>query len=115
MEEWLYVNWRGYQSYASVVAGCEKIFELMKETACYRILNDNTHVEGQWSAASRWLAEEWFPKMEEKGLKVFAWVYSPSVLSRLSTDKAVKLAEYPAYIHSFDDLEPAKDWLRSHP
>lgn len=114
MEEWLYVNWRGYQNYDSVVTGCERILGFMKDTACYRILNDNTHVEGQWSAASRWLAEEWFPEMEKQGLKLFAWVYSPSVLSRLSADKTVKLADYPSYIQAFEDIEPAKDWLRSH-
>lgn len=114
MEEWLYVNWRGYQNYESVVTGCTRVLELMKEHACYRILNDNTQVEGQWSAASRWLAEEWFPEMEKQGLKLFAWVYSPSVLSRLSADKTVKLADYPSYIQAFEDIEPAKDWLRSH-
>ncbi|AKD04805.1 hypothetical protein POKO110462_10025 [Pontibacter korlensis] len=112
-DEWIYVNWKGYQNRESVMDGCEKILELMIEHACFRILNDNTNVEGQWSAASRWLAEDWFPRMHEHGLQLFAWVYSSSVLSRLSTDKAVRLADYPDYIKSFDNIEHAKDWLRS--
>lgn len=89
--EWIYANWRGYQNYDTVVAGCEKIQELMKEIACFRILNDNTRVEGQWSTASRWVAEEWFSSLRANGLQLFAWVYSPSMLSRLSASKAVKL------------------------
>ncbi|OKL41407.1 hypothetical protein [Pontibacter flavimaris] len=114
VEEWIYANWRGYQNYESVVAGCEKLLVLMKEKACFRILNDNTHVEGQWSTAAGWVASDWFPRMRENGLQVFAWVYSPSVFSRLSVDKSIKLAEFPDYIKVFDDIAPAKDWLRSH-
>lgn len=114
VDEWIYVNWRGYQNYESVVAGCEKMLELMKEKACYRILNDNTYVEGQWSAAAKWVAEEWFPSMREYGLQQFAWVYSPSVFSRLSVDKSIKLADFPDYIRVYEDIAPAKDWLRSH-
>ncbi|WP_276496066.1 hypothetical protein [Pontibacter litorisediminis] len=114
MEEWIYVNWRGYQNYNSVVSGCEKMLELMKEKACYRILNDNTFVEGQWSTASKWVASDWFPRMRENGLQEFAWVYSPSILSRLSVDKSIKLADFPDYIKVFDDISAAKDWLRSH-
>lgn len=112
LEDWIYVNWRGYQNYDSVVAGCEKMLEVMKAQACFRILNDNTRVEGQWSAAAKWGADVWFPAMFEEGLQCFAWVYSPSVLSRLSTDKMVKLADFPQQVKVFDDIEQAKDWLR---
>ncbi|WP_266205724.1 hypothetical protein [Pontibacter kalidii] len=114
VEEWIYANWRGYQNYESVVLGCEKLLELMKEKACFRILNDNTHVEGQWSTAAGWVAADWFPRMRASGLQVFAWVYSPSVFSRLSVDKSIKLAEFPDYIKVFEDIALAKDWLRAH-
>lgn len=112
-DNWIYVNWRGYQNKESVIAGCEKMLAIMKELACFRILNDNTLVEGQWSAASQWGADVWFPAMYEAGLKYFAWIYSPSVLSRLSTDKTLMLANFPEGIKVFDDIDHAKDWLRS--
>lgn len=112
-DNWIYVNWRGYQNYESVLAGCEKIQELMNATACYRILNDNTQVEGQWSAAAKWVAETWFPALRQNGLQYFAWVYSSSMLSRLSADKTIKHANQPTYIHTFDDIEAAQDWLRT--
>lgn len=113
IDDWMYVNWKGYQNYDSVVAGCEKMLELMKEHACYRILNDNTQVEGQWSAAAKWGAEYWFPALREAGLRWFAWIYSPRMLGRLSTDKTLNLAENPDYIQVFDDIDLAKDWLRT--
>ena len=112
-DNWLYVNWRGYQNYDSVVAGCEKMLEIMQEQRCYRILNDNTKVEGQWSAAAKWGADVWFPAMREAGLEWFAWVYSSSMFSRLSTDKMVSLTENPDFIGVFEDVDLAKDWLRT--
>ena len=109
---WIYVNWRGYQNYDSVQGGCAKILELMQMSACYRILNDNTQVEGQWSSASNWLSEEWFPAMREAGMERFAWVYASSMLSRLSTDKTMKNLQHSDDIRTFDEIEIARDWLR---
>lgn len=111
-DEWIYVNWRGYVSYETVTAGCEKILQCMQETECYRILNDNTNVEGIWSGASVWVAQDWFPRMLSAGLKCFAWVYSSSALSRLSMDKSIRNTEDPSYIKTFQNLEAAEDWLR---
>lgn len=110
---WMYVNWRGYVSHHDVIAGCEQILLLLKQNQCTQILNDNTLVEGMWSAAAKWGGEVWFPALREAGLRQFAWVYSPSVLSRLSTDKTIKNTDTPTYIRTFDDIELAKDWLRS--
>jgi hypothetical protein len=111
-DNWIYVNWRGYVHYETVTAGCEKILELMKELNCYRILNDNTNVEGIWSGASTWVGQNWFPRMIESGLECFAWVYSPSTLSRLSTDKSIRNTDDKSYIKTFDHIIEAEDWLR---
>jgi len=110
-DQWLYVNWLGFQTVESVMIGCEKMLKLMKENDCGKILNDNTYVEGMWSGAARWGAYNWFPRMRENGLEWFAWIYAHSTLSKLSTDKTLSLME-PDYIRTFYDLEEAKTWLR---
>ena len=112
--DWMYVNWRGYVSHHDVVVGCEEILRLLKEHRITDILNDNTQVEGMWSGASKWLGEVWFPALLEAGLKHFVWVYSPSVLSRLSTDKTIKYTQNPDFIQVFDDTDLAADWLRAN-
>ncbi|WP_157578728.1 hypothetical protein [Pontibacter roseus] len=112
-DDWIYINWRGFQSYDSVVAGCEKILECMQERQCTKILNDNTNVEGIWSGASKWVGQDWMPRMRAAGLECFAWVYSPSTFSRLSTDKTLKNTEDASFIKTFDDIETATDWLRT--
>lgn len=112
-EGWIYVNWRGYQNYDTVVAGCEKILEILLEFNCTKVLNDNTNVEGIWSGASRWVGQDWMPRMKAAGLECFAWVYSPSIFSRLSADKTLNCTEDPSFIKTFDDITAASDWLRS--
>jgi len=113
-ENWMQVNWRGYVSHHDVMAGCMEMLRLVKEHQIVDILNDNTHVEGMWSGAAKWGGEFWFPALREAGLQRFAWIYSPSVLSRLSTDKTLKNTENPHYIKTFDDIEMAKDWLHTY-
>lgn len=112
-DDWLYVNWRGYQNYDSVVAGCEKILDFLQERECTKVLNDNTNVEGIWSGASKWVGQDWMPRMQAAGCACFAWVYSPSTFSRLSTDKALKNTEDMSHIRTFEDIEAASAWLRA--
>nr|WP_255710003.1 hypothetical protein [Pontibacter harenae] len=112
-DDWIYVNWRGYVNYDTVTAGCEKILEYLKEYQCHKVLNDNTNVEGIWSGASKWVGQDWMPRMQEAGLRYFAWVYSPSTLSRLSTEKSIKHTEQKEIIQTFESTDLAEDWLRS--
>ena len=108
---WIYANWIGFQTTDSVKSGCMHILETMVEKSCRKILNDNTLVEGMWSGAASWGADFWFPKLREEGLEKFAWVYSPSMLSKLSTDKTLSLMPV-SFIQTFYNLEDAKAWLR---
>ncbi|MCC9135296.1 hypothetical protein ACFSKU_11810 [Pontibacter silvestris] len=114
-EGWIYVNWRGYVNYDTVTSGCEKVLECMQASQCYKILNDNSNVEGPWSAASKFVGSDWIPRMRSAGMECFAWVYSPSTFSRLSMDKALKNTPeiHIEYIRTFGDVEHAMDWLRT--
>lgn len=105
------VDWLGYQNYESVVKGCEIMLDLMKKNNCSLVLNDNTHVKGNWSEASDWGAEVWFPAMAEAGLKKFAWIYSPSTFSRIAADKSLPSEYDVVQLAFFDDKEVAFEWL----
>lgn len=111
----LYVNWKGFQLVESVQNGCEQMLLLLKQHSCTKVLNDNTNVTGIWSGASEWVAVDWFPRMREAGLQKFAWVYSPSYFSRLSTDKTLdstpKELLQSNMIQVFTDIAAAREWL----
>lgn len=110
----LHANWKGYQSMNTGTRGCECILELMARHKAYRVLNDNTNVRGLWMEVAEWAAKDWFPRMKQAGMRQFAWIYSPTKFSQLSTDVALALIDTGAHgIAVFHDREQALAWLRA--
>ena len=110
---WIYCDWKGYQTQHSVKTGCEKILEAVVLFQCNKILNDNTNVVGIWTPAANWVGSNWLPRIQAAGVVYFAWVYSSSALSRVSTDEALKNAPTSDFIRTFFDITAAKSWLSS--
>jgi hypothetical protein len=113
LNNWLYADWKGYQTEGSVKLGCENILQALLQYKCTKVLNDNTNVLGIWTPAAKWVGAEWFPRMEKAGLKYFAWVYSPSKLSQVSTTEAIHHTPDKELVQTFYEIEAAKKWLLS--
>jgi len=111
-ENWLEVDWTGLQTLETVQSGCMTMFELLKKYQCVKDLNDNTNVIVSWSEAAEWGAEFWFPAMINAGLQHFAWIYSPEIFSKLSTDKTIDLTGGNIFA-TFNDKQEAAEWLRN--
>jgi PAS domain S-box-containing protein len=109
--QYIDVNWKGYQNYDSVVKGCTIMLDLMQKNSCQKVLNDNTHVKGNWSEASDWGANTWFPAMAKAGLKKFAWIYSPSTFSRIAANVSLPSDYDAVQVAFFDDKKNAANWL----
>lgn len=108
---WIYADWKGYQTENSVKDGCERILLALGGIHCKKILNDNTNVVRIWTPASVWVGTNWLPRIMDAGIKHFAWVYSSSSMSRVSADESIKITSVPEMVKTFDDLESAKKWL----
>ncbi|HEX2536244.1 MAG TPA: hypothetical protein VHK69_21030 [Chitinophagaceae bacterium] len=111
--QWLYADWTGYQTEASVMKGCEKMLEAFRQYGLTLVLNDNTRVLGIWTPAAHWVGAVWLPQMKEAGLRRFAWIYSPSALSRFSTEESLRETPDPGIVRTFYGLNEGKNWLRS--
>jgi hypothetical protein len=110
---WVEADWTGFQNLDSVKNGCLAIHKLLKLNKCTKVLNDNTHVLGNWSEAVDWGQEVWFPMMEQAGTKHFAWIYSPSTFSQLSAEKSVELMQGDIKTRLFNNRDEAIAWLES--
>lgn len=106
-------DWTGFQNMESVQKGGMKMLELLMHNQVYKLLNDNTHVEGTWSEAAEWVAQELIPDMENAGLKFIAWIHSPSAFSRLSAEKSADLALGNVVTQFFTDRPSAEKWLKT--
>jgi hypothetical protein len=111
LNEWIYADWRGDQDLNTVQHGALEMLRFLLQQRCRKVLNNNTGVTSMWSEAAEWGGKEWFPAMTAAGLQSFAWVYSPNVYSRLSTDLTLELAVGNPVVATFDDIETATAWL----
>ncbi|KUG06045.1 hypothetical protein [Solirubrum puertoriconensis] len=112
LNEWLYVNWVGNQTEQSVREGATKILDYVQQEQVCKVLNDNTNVTGMWGGAAEWVGKELIPALNAVGLQYAAWVYSPDIYSRLSTDSSLQHVAGGVIVLPFDDVETAASWLR---
>lgn len=110
--QWIYADWKGYQSDASVKEGCELILEALIQFNVSRVLNDNRRILGIWTGVAEWMACNWYPRMHKAGMKKFALVYSPSRLSQVSADAAMHLFDSEGHtVTGFFEENAAVSWL----
>ncbi|MDF2431604.1 MAG: hypothetical protein JWP44_1235 [Mucilaginibacter sp.] len=107
------VDWTGFQNLETVQRGCMQMLKMMQKNNVHKIINDNTHVLGSWSEAVEWTGNQWFPMMEEAGLKYFALIYSPSVFSRLSAKKSIDVGIGSITAQYFTEMKLAEEWIDS--
>jgi PAS domain S-box-containing protein len=105
------VDWTGYQDLQSVKSGCLLMLDYLTKNKCDRVVNDNTHVQGNWSDAVDWVGNEWFPMMEKAGLKYFAHIFSPSTFSQLSAKKSIDIMAGIITTQYFTEIELAREWI----
>ena len=109
----LEVDWKGFQSLETVQKGCIAIIDFIKLSNYSKILNDNTNVLGNWSEASDWGREFFFPELERLGITHFAWIYSQSTFSQLAANKSIDIMHGKITTQFFTSVPEAKDWLNS--
>ena len=110
--QWLYSNWVGYVNVEDVKKGCNLGVELIRETGCPNLLNDNRQLTGPWRNANEWIAQDWTPRALQVGLKNFAHIASPNVFAEYSAkDLETRLDELGFVLKIFNDVELAQQWL----
>jgi len=105
------VNWTGFQDLVSVQEGCMIMLEFLKNNKSDRIVNDNTHVLGNWSEATDWVGNIWFPLMGNAGLKYFAHIFSPSTFSQLAAIKSIDIMAGIITTQYFTEHSLAEEWV----
>ncbi|MCG8308936.1 MAG: hypothetical protein MI975_16190 [Cytophagales bacterium] len=109
-QNYLYLNWVGFQTEEGIYEAGEDILEIFKKLDCSNVINDNREVQGPWNKASEWTQSYWFPAMIKAGLKKFAWIFPDNVFAELSASKAMPNTEV---VHKFYEYEAAENWLKT--
>ena len=113
INEWVYNNWIGYQTYIGIVAGADSCLHQLEENNCTLLLNDNREVVGPWDHAVEWIVTNWAPRAIAQGLTHFANVVSRESMAALSADAMHLGLDGQLQMRSFGDIDQAKAWLRA--
>ena len=110
---WIYCNWIGYISMDSAVAGTAALLEMIAETQCPFLLNDNRELHGPWDKANDFIENEVVPKAISLGLRCMAHILAPNIAGALSAQDLHRRVEDKFDMHLFGEIEKAKNWLRN--
>jgi hypothetical protein len=107
-----YNNWQGYQTVESIMKGANIGLELLAQTRCPYLLNDNTNISGPWDHAVAWIAQDWTPRAIALGLTHFAHVVSPASFAALSAEALATSVGSSFQMRIFGSVPAARQWLR---
>lgn len=107
---WLYADWRGPQTVASVLEGAELIVKAIAAGKHTKLLNDNTRLVGMNVTSKEWAGLHLLSRLFSAGLQYLAWVYSPDPLGRLHADYSTNESPYP-FVLTFEEYNMAAEWL----
>lgn len=110
---WVHVNWTGYLTADNIRTGAAAYTAALQRAGFSCVLNDSREVVASWSHSLDWVLREWAPTAARAGLRHFAMVTVPDTLAgSTAADFYTNLTAFRAEV--FDDMEKARDWLRSH-
>ena len=104
-------QWQGILAVENVIQGASEVLEVMRETGCRYILNDNRFVIGSWNQANDWIAEIWMPQAIEMGLRRFAHVVPAGMFGISSAEEMQKRVNDRFEMRLFKSNDEAKAWL----
>jgi len=107
------VLWKRYATSTQVRFIYENILHLLQSRQLKGVLGDNTALPTIHAEDQRWISENWFPRAQAAGLKAGASKRPRSYLGKLAVDAVQTGAPASLELRSFDELEDARDWLRS--
>lgn len=112
---WLHINWVGYQTFTSIVAGANACLDLLREQGCACLLNDNRQLIGPWNHAVEWLVSDWGPRAAAQGLTHFATILHPESLGASASNALFTGLGKSLQMRLFGTIEEAQAWLRTAP
>ena len=110
----IFADWIGYLSVEDVQQGAETYLEVLRETRCPHLINDNRKVLGTWDKANDWIADYWTPRALNLGIKNFAHIVSPSIFAEISAKNMEVRVENAGFtMRTFKDFASASLWIKA--
>lgn len=110
----VHVKGIGFLQSKDYQTGMNKGLELLEEKKATKWLADMQEQSVIGLADQDWTAQDWTPRAVKAGLSHSAFVVPTNVLTQLSLKRIInKVGNKEIVMVYFDNIESAKDWLRS--
>jgi len=94
--------------------GMDKGLELLIKNCSNKWLAEMSHRRVHTEEDQKWIVDDWTPRAVAAGLRYTAFVLPTSVIAKMSLKRMTHIvAERSLEIGYFDDLEDARQWLKS--
>ncbi|HET8859317.1 hypothetical protein [Marivirga sp.] len=105
--------WEGYANVDAIKSWGLEFADLVKNTKCAYLLNDDSKSTGPWTQAMDWIESTLIPKVMQAGLKYYAHVVSANTFSEMSAKELNINIAGKLEMATFKTVEDAKIWLKS--
>ncbi len=111
--KWIYFKPFGLFTPVQAKDVCERVIDGLKLKKVNKVMNDQRFLKGTvWNGIGEWVNNDWFPRAMAAGMAHVALMQPADILSRTTSDKAVKGQKINDVITMFVDFEEAKKWLK---
>ena len=111
---WIYANWVNVIKEEDIKAWADPFINLLEETGCPNLLNSNLEIRSTWLTSTQWVATELIPRCINAGLKNYAHIVPDHLFGQIAAqDLERKIKDYDFTMRIFNNVEEAKQWLKS--
>ncbi len=89
----------------------DSLIDATDDTGSDRLIADTSEIPPLDQDDQQWSVVDWAPRAERAGLEHMALVTPESVVSEMSTETVVEMADDTINRELFDELEDAKTWV----
>ena len=110
---WICNDWAGTLAVDNVMQGATEVMDVMRQTGCRYLLNDNRQVTGSWNQANDWIEQAWMPQALALGLRRFAHVVPAALFGVASAEEMLRRAGDRFEMRLFKSGTEAEEWLKA--
>ncbi|MEP2023280.1 MAG: hypothetical protein ABJH98_05805 [Reichenbachiella sp.] len=105
--------WDGFSKPEEFREACNYVLDLLVEYGTGSLIVDNRKSTVISKENQEWLSQEWYPLAYTKGYRTSAVIVGDNSLNKISIKKIENLRDGAFNTKHFEEIESAKDWLKS--
>ncbi|MHA6249615.1 hypothetical protein ACXYMU_16850 [Pontibacter sp. CAU 1760] len=113
----LRAKWLRPVQYEEMVAGGEKLYEMLLYTKAAHVIANGQHLSGLSSETKEWMAHQFYDLLSTTSLRKIARVLPENVFSKLALESVATRAEAAGVtkfmVRNFSNEKEAEDWIVS--